>query len=224
MSDLKINYKLRLLGGHIVRYYNNTTITMKNIIAFTSLIGLVSAQSISSWVNERWSDDWACKSECTAWVDNVSTCVGNLNMTFAASINTADLSSFQSQGDLSAISGCVCHETAISASESCIKCASDALCLSPAIQVADYQNLCQNPMNGGWKIWKQYHGKSFCKSGKSGKSNTYHVSGSGTVSINSGGSSGGSSGNSDSSGNSGSSGGSSGASYGSGSGAGDDCH
>ena len=97
-----------------------------------------------------------CKDACSQWVSIVGTCVGNLNMTVTASINSSDLSSWNFDGDLSGIPNCLCSGEAIQASQSCLDCGSRSLCIQPALTMQDYSQVCQSPSNA-WGIFSRYH-------------------------------------------------------------------
>src|SRR6478609_3344816 len=98
-----------------------------------------------------------CKSDCSQWVTVVGDCVTNLNANFSASINSGDLSSWQFSGDASGIPTCLCSAEAVQASSTCLTCASESLCLTPALTMQDYHMVCQDPVTNGWSVFRRYH-------------------------------------------------------------------
>lgn len=97
-----------------------------------------------------------CSDQCNQWVSTVGDCITNLNANFSASVNTGDVSSWNFEGDLSAIPPCFCSAEAVQASESCLSCASENLCVTPALTMQDYSMVCQDPKNA-WSIFRRYH-------------------------------------------------------------------
>ncbi|CAM6054138.1 unnamed protein product [Sphagnum tenellum] len=117
-------------------------------------LGAKAATNITETVNGIIPN--SCKSDCQQWVSSVGDCITNLNETFSASINTGNLSSWQFSGNLSDIASCLCAATAVQSSQTCLSCASDNLCISPAFSMQDYSMVCNNPMYA-LQIFKRYH-------------------------------------------------------------------
>ena len=97
-----------------------------------------------------------CASQCDGWIQSVGNCITNLNQDFSATINTSDLDTFAFTGDLSTMPACFCSVEAIAASTTCLQCATDNLCLEPAITSDDYLQICNNPMFAV-SVFQRYH-------------------------------------------------------------------
>lgn len=97
-----------------------------------------------------------CKTECDPWVATVGDCISATNQTYNASMNVADLNSFQFSGDLNPLGECACTAVAVQSSQSCLGCLSERINLEPALSMQDYFMVCQNPMNA-ITIFSRYH-------------------------------------------------------------------
>lgn len=123
------------------------------ISAIASANALTLNEAYSSYMPEH------CKAECQQWVDVVGGCVTNANASYSASVSTGDLASAQFSGDLSILSGCGCSAEAIQASQSCLACASEKLCISPALSMQDYSMVCQDPLSVGMGLLNAHKDK-----------------------------------------------------------------
>lgn len=135
----------------------------KSALAIIALSSGALAASLSElagpWVPQ------ACQEDCSGWLTAVSDCLASADATYSGSVSTGDLLSAQFTGDLSVLSGCACSAVAVQASESCLSCASESLCLAPALTMQDYSMVCQDPLSSGLSMLQKYHGGKldFCK-------------------------------------------------------------
>ncbi len=128
------------------------------ITSIVALAGIASAQSVGllspialSYVPE------ACRNQCSGLVNNVMSCIGNIDQTYMVSVNPSNISSFQISGDFNALAQCACNNEAIGASAECLQCASAQLHLDPALTMQDMAAVCQNPLDAGKAIFERYH-------------------------------------------------------------------
>ena len=129
---------------------------IKSFFTVATLIATVSAASITETAMNI-IPNHQCKDACSQWLSTVGDCIGNLNATFSASVSTNDLSSWNFQGDASGFPGCLCSAEAVQASQSCLACGSQHLCISPALTMQDYSQVCQSPLPSLWSIFSRYH-------------------------------------------------------------------
>jgi hypothetical protein len=99
---------------------------------------LVAGESFTNTVNTIIPT--ACKDTCAPWVNLVGSCVeksGNMTFNYDPSIGKVDFT-----GNKIGLYFCLCSNDACTTGGTCATCISTHYCLSPALNVETYNNVC----------------------------------------------------------------------------------